>query len=145
VAKAVEALAGPLPPPDRYEPNDGGGAQAWTVWGKHDRLAATVDYWDDPVDVYRIPLQAGELLNVHLTSPPGLQLELWQPTTVHVDLPASKNLLIATSMSNRIRFRTPRTGFYYVEVKAASPSFSAYTLTLAKTEPTAGSPAAPQH
>lgn len=141
VAKAVEeVLAGQLPPPDRYEANDDAGTQAWTVWGKRDKLVATVDYWDDPVDVYRIPLQRSELLNVHVTASPGLQLELWQPKTVHVDRPSSKGFRIASSTSGALRFRTARTGFYYLEVRAASPSFSGYTLTLAKTPAATGSP-----
>jgi subtilisin family serine protease len=140
VAKAVEALAGPLPPPDRYESNDDAGSQAWTVWGKKDRLQATVDYWDDPVDVYRIALQPHEFLRAKLAAGAGLALELWQPRTVHVDRPASQTLLIEESTTNHLGFRAPKRGMYYLEVKEASPAFTPYTLTLAKT--TTGSPGA---
>lgn len=140
VAKAVEALAGPLPPPDRDESNDDAGSQAWTVWGKNNRVQATVDYWDDPVDVYRIALQQHELLRAQLASAAGLTLELWQPKTVHVDRPASQQLLIEESTTNRLGFRAPKRGMYYLEVKEASPAFTPYTLTLAKT--TTGSPGA---
>ena len=133
VAKAVEALAGPLPPADKYETNDDAGKQAWTVWGKRDKLAATVDYWDDPVDVYRIPLQRNEVLSARLVAGAGITLELWQPTTVHVDRAASQRLLISESTTGRVRFRAPKRAMYYLEVKAASPAFSPYTLTLAKT------------
>ncbi|HEX5247989.1 MAG TPA: S8 family serine peptidase [Gaiellaceae bacterium] len=133
VAKAVEALAGPLPPADKYETNDDAGTQAWTVWGKRDRLNATVDYWDDPVDVYRIPLQQNELLKAQLTAGAGITFELWQPKTVHIDRLASQKLLIAESTTGHLRFRAPRRAMYYLEVKAASPAFSPYTLTLVKT------------
>jgi subtilisin family serine protease len=142
VAKAVEALAGPLPPPDADEPNDDASTLAWTVWGKHNKVTATVDYWDDPVDVYRVALKQREVLNAQLTAGAGISLELWQPKTVHVDRPASLPLLITQTSSNRLRFRAPKRGMYFVEVRAASPAFSPYTLTLAKS--ITGSPAAPQ-
>lgn len=145
VAKAVEEVAaGQLPPPDRYEANDDAGTQAWTVWGIRDKLVATVDYWDDPVDVYRIPLQRSQRLDAQLTATPGLQLELWQPKTVHVDRPSSRSLLIATSATGSLRFRTPRTGFYYLEVKASSPGYTPYTLQLVKIRSTGSRAARPR-
>jgi subtilisin family serine protease len=151
VAKAIESLAGPLPPPDRYETNDDAGTQAWTVWGRRDKLVATVDYWDDPVDVYRIPLQARQTLRLVLagrTAGANLALEVWLPKTVHVDRPGSMQLLAASTTAagpaQHLSYRVPRSGFYYVEVKAASPDFSPYTLTLTKIAPT-GSPATRQH
>jgi subtilisin family serine protease len=136
VAKAVEALAGPLPPADAYEANDDAGTSAWTVWGKKDKLTATVDYWDDPTDVYRIKLEQRERLHVHLTAASGgasLTLELWRPGTVHVDKAASQTFLAASSTTPTLSFRAPRRGWYYLEVKAASQGFTPYTLTLSKT------------
>jgi subtilisin family serine protease len=135
VAKAVEALAGPFPPPDRDEPNDDAGKSAWTVWGKRDKIQATIDYWDDPVDVYRIQLRKQQLLHVQIGagSGPGLQLELWKPGTVHVDRPSSVPFLATQSMSDHLAYRTPATGWYYLEVHAPSPGFAAYTLQLTKT------------
>jgi len=133
VATAVESLAGPLPAADHYETNDDAGAQARTVWGKRDKLDATVDYWDDPVDVYRIPLLRDELLRARLVAGAGITFELWEPKTVHIDRAASQKLLIAETTSGHLRFRAPRRAMYYLEVKAASPAFSPYTLTLVKT------------
>ncbi|HKT43211.1 MAG TPA: S8 family serine peptidase [Gaiellaceae bacterium] len=135
VAKAVENLAGPLPPADAYETNDDAGTSAHTVWGKRDKLQATIDYWDDPVDVYRIQLQRSQLVRVQLTgaSGPSLELELWKPKTVHVDRAASKNLLAAQSSSSNLSYRAPARGWYYLELRAASPGFTPYTLTLTKT------------
>jgi subtilisin family serine protease len=141
VAKAVEALAGPLPPADAYEANDDAGSSAWTVWGKKDELTATVDYWDDPVDVYRIQLHRNERLRARLAASSGgsLALELWRPQTVHVDVAASRKFLAASSATPLLSFRAPQSGWYYLEVKAASAGFTPYTLNLTKT-PT-GSPA----
>src|SRR5439155_3042662 len=51
IANALASLGGPLPPADRYETNDDAGAQAFTLWGRTIRTRATIDYWDDPVDV----------------------------------------------------------------------------------------------
>ena len=143
VARAVEALAGPLPPPDEYETNDDAGTQAHTVWGRHDKLIATVDYWDDPVDVYRIQLQGHQRLQAHLVGSPGgasLSLELWRPGTVHVDRASSRHLLAVqpspAAAVQHVTFRAPGRGWYYLEVRAASPGFTPYTLTIAKTTPT---------
>ena len=142
VAKAVEALAGPIPPSDQYEPNDDAGTQAWTVWGKKDKLRATIDYWDDPVDVYRIQLQKKERLLAQLAAGagPSFELELWNPGTKHVDRPSSSQDLAAQSMTKRLRYTAPARGWYYLEVKAASPGFAPYALSITKT----GSPAAPR-
>jgi hypothetical protein len=141
VATAVEALAGPIPQADHDEPNDDAGTQAWTVWGKRDKLQATIDYWDDPVDVYRIQLQKKQLLLAQLAvgAAPGLELELWKPRTAHVDRASSLQDLAAQSMTKRLRFTAPARGWYYLEVKASSPASAAYTLAITKT---AGSPAA---
>jgi len=135
VATAVEALAGPLPPPDHYETNDDAGTSAWTVWGTRDKLQATIDYWDDPVDVYRIQLRKQELLRVQLSTSggPQLALELWKPKTIHVDRPSSKRFLATQSSTDRLAYRAPAGGWYYLEVHAPSPGFAPYTLQLTKT------------
>jgi len=136
VAKAVEALAGPLPSTDAYEANDDAGSSAWTVWGRTDKLTATVDYWDDPSDVYRIRLQRNERLRARLAAASGggsLELELWKPQTVHVDVAASQTFLAASSTTPLLSFRAPKGGWYYLEVRAASAGFTPYTLNLTKT------------
>jgi subtilisin family serine protease len=140
VAKAIASLAGPLPVPDRYEGNDDAGADAHTVWGKHAALTATLDYYDDPVDVYRVSLGPGERLAVKATgSWPGAQvsLTLWRPGTKRIETAQSRSLRAAQSASpgavQRLAFKAKGRGWYYVEVKVASPAFGAYTLDLAKT------------
>ena len=60
VAAALAALAGPLPPADALEPNDDAGSSAWPLSGRSGTLRATVDFWDDQSDVYRVLLRRGD-------------------------------------------------------------------------------------
>jgi subtilisin family serine protease len=140
VAKAVANLAGPLPAADAFEANDNAGAQAHLLWGTTQRVQATLDYYDDPVDVYRVVLRAHQKLNASVTAAwPGasVQLELWRPGTPAVDKPATvKKFRVAQSTSpgnvQHVRFAAPKLGTYYVEVRASAPGFGAYTLKLKK-------------
>jgi subtilisin family serine protease len=142
VAKAVAALAGPLPPADRFEPNDNAGLDAYTLWGKKSAVTATLDYYDDPVDVYRIALGPHERLTARMNGNwAGAQvtLTLWRPGTRKVEVPHQTALRAAQSAAPGARqhvvFTAPARGWYYVEVKVASPGFGPYTLTLTKTTP----------
>jgi subtilisin family serine protease len=142
VAKAIETLAGPLPAADRYETNDDAGTQARTMWGKQITIEATVDYYDDQVDVYRIALSGGERVAAKLTGGwPGasVSLVLWKPGTRRVDDLRTQTLRAAQSIApgstQRVTFKAPGRGWYYVEVKVTSPGYGPYTLTLAKTTP----------
>ena len=89
IAQAIGELAGPLPAPDRYETNDDAGARAPRIWGRSRELTATLDYWDDPLDVYSVKLAAGETLAARVQGPAGanLNLELWRPGTLTVSRP----------------------------------------------------------
>ena len=70
VASAIDAAAGVLPEPDSYESNDQAGAAAPQLWGrKGQRISATIDYWDDQVDVCSIRLRRGEQLTARLRGP----------------------------------------------------------------------------
>jgi subtilisin family serine protease len=142
IAKAVALLSGPLPPPDRYETDDDAGTQARTMWGKHVKIEATVDYYDDQVDVFRIALSGGERLDAKLTGAwPGanVNLILWKPGTTRVDDLRSQKLRAAASAApgatQSLRFTAPGRGWYYVEVKVTSSGSGPYTLTLAKSTP----------
>jgi hypothetical protein len=158
IAKAVEVVAagGPLPASDALEPNDDAGGHAFTVWGKARMLRATLDYFDDPVDVYRVELGRGEQLQARLSASwagANVSLVLWRPGTAHVDAKAAR---LRAAQSTRggsvqhVRYRAGARGWYYVEVRDASPGGGAYTLSLAKTTPrqpprptrTTGSPTA---
>jgi hypothetical protein len=142
VAKAVEALAGPLPPADRYETNDDAGMQSRTLWGKQVKVSATIDYYDDQIDVYRIALSPGERVAARVTGDwPGanVNLVLWKPGTSRVEDEPAPTLRAAQSIApgstQSVTFRSPGRGWYYVEVKVASPGSGPYTLTLDKKGP----------
>jgi len=142
VAKALEALAGPLPPPDMYQTNDDAGTQARTLWGKKVKVTATVDYYDDQIDVYRIALSGGERVAANLVggwAGANVNLVLWKPGAHRVDDLRTQTFRAAQSIApgsvQNVTFRAPGRGWYYVEVKVTSPGFGPYTLTLAKTTP----------
>ena len=141
VAKAVGDLAGPLPAADHYEPNDDAGANAYTLWGKRDVLTASADYYDDPVDVYRVALGPHERLNAKVAGAwAGAQVNLllWKPATQKVgDTRKNPPLRAAQSASpgasQHLTFTAPTRGWYYVEIKVGAPGYGQYTLTLSKT------------
>ncbi len=141
IAAALDALSGPLPPRDALEPNDDAGSQAPRVWGGSAFVRATVDYWDDPVDVYAVRVRAGEQLSVAARGPGirGLQLALWKPGTVHVvgrssALRAYRVLQSRHAGPNQsLRYQAAVSGWYDVEVHETSPGAGAYALRIVKT------------
>ncbi len=128
VANAIAALQAPLPAPDKYETNDDAGTQAWQLWGKTIPVSASIDYYDDPVDVYKVAIGPGEQLKAKLTADwPGakLGLVLWRPGTTHVvggkaepQLRAAQS--VAVGAAQQLTYRSKVRGWYYVEVKAAA-------------------------
>ena len=154
IAAAVESLAGPLPEPDTREPNDEAAKRSWSlVWGgpKGRRIAATINYWQDPVDVYRVRLRRGERLRVTLHGPrtANARLLLWKPGTKRVEgLAVDRRRLAARSapggLVKAIRYRAARKGSYYIQVKVTE-GFGRYFLRFVKrpARPT-GSRATPQ-
>jgi hypothetical protein len=87
VSAALRALASPLPTPDRYESNDDAGERAFALWGRSIDVTATLDFWDDQIDVYKIRLRKGQTVAVSLQGPAGTRpnLVLWRPGTQQVE------------------------------------------------------------
>jgi subtilisin family serine protease len=140
VAKAIASLDGPLPPRDRYEANDDAGPRAPRLWGRSREVRATLDYWDDPVDVYAVKVAAGATLAARVQGPPeaNVNVELWRPGTTTVLTPARllRDRLARAARPGaveRIVFRARRAGWYYVVVRVAQGGFGPYTLSLSKT------------
>ena len=75
----------PLPRADAFEPNDNAGRWARRLAVPR-TIAATLDYWDDRIDVYTIRLYKGEKLYARLTRAGGalVKLVLWNRGTTHV-------------------------------------------------------------
>jgi SpoIID/LytB domain protein len=140
VTAALEALAEPLPPADRYESNDDAGSRAATMYGRERTVKATLDFWDDQLDVYRVNVRRGEQLKAYLRGPVGTQtnLVLWRPGTVHVEGLSEELQARRVAQSVRagpneaIAHLATAGGWYYVEVKMAGPGSGRYSLRLTK-------------
>jgi subtilisin family serine protease len=136
VSKAVAALDGVLPAPDRLEPNDDAGSQSVRLSRAVTSVKATIDFWDDQIDVYRIYLHKGERLRLTLDGPAGAtsNLLLWKPGTKRVNDLRKQNLRVAQAIgpgaSHKLGYRVPSKGWYYVEVKVATRGSGPYELTL---------------
>jgi subtilisin family serine protease len=141
ITDAIEFVQnGDVPRPDKFEANDDAGKAAWPLRWRRGTLTATVDFWDDPSDLYRTRLKKGTRLSVTLKGPAGadVNLALWKPGTRSVQglLAKSRNLAARSAgpgNRERIRrYRSRKTGQYYVEVRISRPGAGAYTLSISK-------------
>ncbi len=132
---------GPLPTPDRYEPNDDAGPWSHALPPLPRTIQATLDYWDDDVDVYRVRLSKGQRLYARLSPevPARVPIALWRPGTQHViGLHAALEDRVAVSRRSggqwRLSYRAPVTGVYYLEAKLMTQSrpVVAYRLSLSR-------------
>jgi hypothetical protein len=140
--KAVDFLSSgnPLPPPDRFEPNDDA-SQAYPLWGTRRTVTATLDYWDDRVDVYRVKLATEQRLQAYAWarwSDAKIRLSLWPPgttTVLHGQIHARYRRAAQSARPGRaqhLSYRAPNGGWYFVELKVVRPGGGAYSLYLAK-------------
>jgi subtilisin family serine protease len=139
VARAVTAVTSgaALPPADRFEPNDDV-SQARTLAGRKSAVAATLDRWDDPVDVYRVRLSSGQRL--HALAKAGwpharIRLILWKPgtkTVLHAKGRSRSVKSVRSGAIQRLSYRARTTGWFYVEVRAARRGGGAYSLRLTR-------------
>ncbi len=139
VAKAVAALSAPLPASDRFEPDDDI-SQAKKLWGRTPAFAATLDYWDDPVDVYRVKLVRGQRL--HAWAQAGwaravVRVAIWRPGTRTV-LKRRRGRVAQSAhpgRTQRLSYRASKGGWYYIELRVKRPGGGRYVLHLTKTKP----------
>ena len=136
VTKAVDFLSsGTLPPSDRLEPNDSI-PLARKLWGKRPSVDATLDYWDDRNDVYRVRLQRGERLHVRAAarwSNASVDLTLLRPGTRSRH--GSKGTVARTphpAKKQRLSYLAPHTGWYFVELRVERHGGGGYALQLTK-------------
>ena len=135
VTKAVDFLdSGSLPPSDRLEPNDSP-PQARKLWGARPDVTATLDYWDDRVDVYRVHLDKGQRVRARFAAHWGhadVALSLWQPGISKL---RGRGLVAATAhpgQKQRLAYRAAHGGWYYVELKITHHGGGHYALQLSK-------------
>jgi hypothetical protein len=145
VAAALKALAGPPPPRDRYEGNDQAGNQAFRLYGSAIDVKATLDYWDDNIDVYRVRLRKGQTMSAWLRGPVGLDsnLILWRPGTQAVEAQSIGQQVALQAWrvtqsahvgpNEHIAYQARATGWYYVEVKLTTQGSGSYRLHITKT------------
>ncbi len=134
---------GSLPTPDRYEPNDDAGPWAHALPPLPRTISASLDYWDDAADVYRVHLNKGSTLFARLSPdvPARVRLALWAPGTQSVELapgPHAADARLAVSRplggQARLAYRARVGGIYYLEAKLAAPVHDAvqYRLSLSR-------------
>jgi subtilisin family serine protease len=124
------------PPADRLEPNDSA-SQARKLFGVHPSLNATLDYWDDRADVYRVKLVPGQHLQARVAarwSHAEIALSLWRPGTKTV---FSKRGAVARTKhpgrTQRLSYPARKGGWYYVELRLTHHGSGRYALHLKKT------------
>jgi subtilisin family serine protease len=132
VAKAVDFVNSnnQMPPSDRFEPNDSV-SQAHKLWGRRVAFDATLDYWDDPKDVYAVRLVRGERLHVRVAA-------RWSNAAVSLSVfaqGAGKGVTTAPpGTTQRLSYRAPRTGWYdlLLRVPGNGGGGGLYSLQLTK-------------
>jgi subtilisin family serine protease len=138
-AALVDLTTAPLPPPDRYEPNDDAGPWAHALPPLPRTIGATLDYWDDNIDVYRIHLVKGRRLfaRVSPTIRGSVRMALWAPGTARVDaLDAQQSRLAQSRLVSgqaRLGYRALVTGTYYLELKLVQKNTDPVPYRLALT------------
>ena len=129
-AAAALSSGPPLPAPDRFEPNDSLD-QAHRLGGNDPSAAATLDYWDDPSDVYRVKLDRGQRLHAVVRArwvKAEVLLTVWRRGTSR---PTRVAQTARPGATQRLSFRAPQKGSYYVKVRTLQGA-GRYALQLSK-------------
>jgi hypothetical protein len=131
-----------LPAPDHYEPNDDAGVWSHALPPLPRTITASLDFWDDNVDVYHVYLNRGQKLYARLTpeTRAGIRLAVWSPGTTRVEgLRVDLHRRVAESRTVggqvRVGYRAPVTGIYYIEAKLVTQSYYPvqYRLSVVRT------------
>jgi subtilisin family serine protease len=129
----------PPPPADRLETNDDAGWHAPKVFGgRGNTINATIDFWDDETDVYRVYIRPRERLFASLRGPEATRLFLWKPGTRRVTAVDFSRRRVAQStqrgLTQRLSYRAARGGggWYYLHVRSTRGGSGPYTLSYAK-------------
>jgi subtilisin family serine protease len=137
VAAAIDALrTAPPVAADAYEPNDDAGRRARRLRAGRDRVVASLDYWDDRRDVYRVRLRDGERLRAAIRGTAGtdMNLMLWKPGVRRLGPATNRRLLAARSTgpgaTESVSYRAPVTGWYFVQVSMREEGAGGYSLRL---------------
>jgi hypothetical protein len=136
IAAAMRSLrAGDAPTPDRFEPNDDI-VIGHAIRSRKARFRATVDFWDDTTDVYRIKLRRGQRLAVTArpSSSLALSVALWKPTLGSLSEASAKYRVRRSANGagavDRFKYRAKKTGWYSLQVSTTRVGFGSYSLRI---------------
>jgi hypothetical protein len=136
ISAAVKALrAKRAPVRDHFEPNDDI-STGHKVRGKRSRFRATIDYWDDPNDVYRIRLERGQRLSVVTGPTPNvdISLALWRPGLDSLagssDWFRAARSVHSLGTPERLSYRAKQSGWFSLQVSAVRPDSGSYWLRI---------------
>lgn len=132
-----------LPAHDHYEPNDDAGRWAHALPPLPRTIEASLDFWDDDLDVYRIRLKAGQQVFARLTplQAARVRLDLWAPGTERVETLDLRNVRLARShrvgTQARLSYRASAAGTYYLAAKLLTPAHDpvSYRLSVSRRSP----------
>ena len=103
---------------------------AYPLYGGRREVEATIDYWNDRDDVYRVYLRAGERLTATWSGPStetGPALALWRPGTTAVDAASiADRRLLARPAGAPLGFRARAAGWYLLDARMLRPGSGAY-------------------
>jgi hypothetical protein len=131
IARAVAMLARPIPPADPCATSNDAGPEACLLAGTSGSIDGDLDYWDHPIDVYRLRLMAGQRLAAYLQgSKTGIRLVLWPPGTHHVPGATGERptQLPAAAGAGTLHYQVPTTGWYDLEAEMTETRASTFSL-----------------
>jgi hypothetical protein len=106
------------------------------LYGRTPAVVATIGYWDDPVDIYRVRLERGQRLQAHVAAGAAVAVTLWRPGTETVLKGHRARWRVAQSAhagrKETLAYRARHAGWYYVELNVAQPGAGRYSLRLIK-------------
>jgi subtilisin family serine protease len=131
VQNAVDFLnsGSPLPPADRLEPNDKL-SQAPPLWGRTSSVAATLDYWDDQLDIYKVRLARGQRMQAFVRAH-------WEGASVDLTFRSGTGKVAQTShagATQHLGYRARRAGWYCVVLRMERHGFGRYSLRVDKSK-----------
>ena len=136
IVAALNAVKGPLPHTDAFESNDDVGGHSGVLVARRGALTATLDFWDDPSDVYPVDLVARRRLTVSLSGPlaGSARVALWGPRTRTVSGVSDTRALARSKrvgVTQRMSYVAAKGngGRYYVQILARRPLSGSYTLS----------------
>jgi hypothetical protein len=136
VAAALAAAKSPLVHRDAFEANDDVGGHSGVLLARDGRIDATLDYWDDPSDVYPVDLVARRRLTVSLSGSlaGSARIALWGTGTRTVSGVSATRALARSARfrsTQRLVYVAPpqNGGRYYVQAYVRRPASGAYLLS----------------